>query len=99
MIIIARASRRRGRGFSGRGPFVGPFIGGWGGGGGWSGGGSSGGGFSGFAAAEAADSAAAAQVRAGDYSLGDSREAGSALQALLDYKPAGWRALKWRGLR
>jgi uncharacterized protein len=48
MISIARASQRRGRGFSSRGPFVGPFIGGWGGGGGWSSGGSSGGGFSGF---------------------------------------------------
>ena len=50
MIIISRAARRRGYGYSGRGPFVGPFIGGWGGGsgGGWSGGGSSGGGFSGF---------------------------------------------------
>ena len=48
MIIISRAARRRGYGYSGRGPFV--FIGGWGGcsGGGWSGGGSSGGGFSGF---------------------------------------------------
>ena len=29
MIIISRAARRRGYGYSRRGPFVGPFIGGW----------------------------------------------------------------------
>ncbi len=47
MIIMAsRLNRRRGYGYSGRGPFIGPFFGGFGGGG-WSGGGSSGG-FSGF---------------------------------------------------